>query len=208
MESSKRSSVTPKRNSVTPKRNSVSDETKSIKKSIKKIIETSNIKAADSITNAVVNYLHENHLNALKNKQKRKLKSASTSNYILTEDNSRAELANIETEKLRLEEEKKTRKIIRETNKKIKLDAKELANQKRLEKRASQAENQPVKKRAVKVKLLPLLNSTNQLKTTADLELRDRACHLCAIEFKNDSNQMLWLSCEASKCDIWYCGKC
>ena len=175
MESSKRNSVTPKRQQLS------SNDTESIKKSIKKIIETSNKKAAGSITS----YLHGNHLNALKNKQKRKLKSAATSSYILTEDKSRAELANKEAEKLRLEEEKKSRKTIRETNKKIKLAAKELANQKRLEKRASRAENQPIKKRTVKVKLLPLLNSTNQLKSTPDLELRDRACHLCDIEFRN-----------------------
>lgn len=115
---------------LTPQRLKPSgDSVKSLMKSVKQIVETSNKNAANSITSSVISYLHENHLAAAAKKQKRKQRSAATSSYILTEDSSRAELAAKDAEKLRLVEDKLTRKKTRDRNKKLKLVAKELATQ-------------------------------------------------------------------------------
>lgn len=196
---------------VTPKRSKPSNPIKSVLKSVKTIIETSNKKAADSITISVVKYLHENHLAALKNKQKRKHKAAASSSYILTEDKSREELAKKEEEKIRLVEDKQKRKEARVINKNIKLVAKETAKQNKLEKREANLQlklaNQS-KKKPPKTKLLPLLNLTTQSETNIDIEMRDRECSICSIEFNTDSNQMLWISCEAKRCNVWLCSKC
>ena len=191
----------------TPNKKQSTHTVKAMLKTVQSIIETSNKKAADSITKSVVNYLHENHLSALKNKQKRKLKSAATSSYILTEDKSREELASKEADKLRLVEEKKSRKENREANKKTKLAAKELAKQKRTEKRElSQQASKQTKKRAVKTKIVPLLNSADQF--VNEVELKDRLCSSCNIEFQNDPKKSLWISCEAQRCRTWFCGNC
>ena len=99
-------------------------------KSVENIVETSNKKAANTITSSVIKYLNENHLAAQNKRQKNKQRNAVKQNYILTEDQVREVLAAVIAEKFKKRSQLEERKVARVEKRKGKMIQQSLAKKK------------------------------------------------------------------------------